>query len=178
MERIRSLFFLLFLITISPAAVAQPVEQLPVLLLDSRFGLKTNKVRDITHMPDGRMGIFSPISIECFDGQHFQEFSTLNTPAYQLKTDNNYRILGNDNQHIHWCKEKKQLWGIDLNSVSPIVDVGKKINSWGVTDSIIDFHIDDKGNVWMLTTDNTLYYRTASSPAKAAYPSAPGNASR
>mgnify|MGYP002625190529 FL=1 len=148
-------------------ASAQPTEQLPVLLLNTRNGLQENKVRDITPLPDGRMCVFSPTSIKYFDGKRFYEQSMLLSPTYPLKNNNTYRYQAKDSHQIHWCKEKQKLRGFDLNSMTIIDDVGKKLRSWDIRDSIADFFVDNKGTIWALTTDSTLYYHSASLSTKA-----------
>ena len=129
--------------------------------IDINDGLSGNKVRCISQLSDGRMVIVTEGLINLYDGTSFHYLHYNDETVFHLTAYFGYHHPYVDDENRLWIKDYQKLMMFDLKKENFVPNLDSLFQTEGVHSPVADFFMDSNRNLWYLTNDDELLYRSS-----------------
>ena len=156
MNNMRKLI-LWFVVLLSCPCLCRAQGQYKFRLIDVTSGLSDNQIRDLSEVPDGRVGVRTASILNIYDGASFVYFPYDTDKKYvwqYARPPKEYY----DKQGRVWMKELNYLLLLDLETNTFNYDIPGELASMGVEQRVKNLFVDESKNFWFVWEDNTLSF--------------------
>ncbi|NDW17748.1 hybrid sensor histidine kinase/response regulator [Dysgonomonas sp. 216] len=125
--------------------------------LDIVDGLSDNQIRNLSQLPDGRIGIKTASILNIYNGAtfdyYYQNKRMEHAWDYSRPPKEYY-----DKQGRIWMKEQGYLLLLDLNSNQFNYNIEDELKSFGIDKKLTNLFLDESKNYWFVTNDSTFSF--------------------
>jgi len=128
--------------------------------IDVMDGLPDNQARGLFFASDGRLGVYTTVLINLYDGSRFESFPYASRNLYNFAEEVFYHCDYTDNQHRLWIKERNVLHAFDLIT-EHYIEVDSLLQSLGISQRLNNMFVESGSRYWFETNNgNVLCYNT------------------
>lgn len=157
----RSKRFLILSALLLVACLASSQPSLVLTPIESSNGLLENRVRSLNQLPDGRMVVVTEGMINVYNGTSFQNIHINEEKVIPLSGYTGFHHTYIDLEDRLWLKNSGRLMLVDIKKESFDDAPEKLLRTMGVKESLSDFYVDSRKNLWFVTRTNKLLVREA-----------------